>query len=226
MQEVNLVNVYIMGKKYAVPDSLTIMDAMEHAGYELKRGCGCRAGFCGACSTVYRLGDGHELYVGLACQTKVEPEMYLAQLPFYPARKAYYDLEEIRPSVADFAVLYPEVFKCLGCNSCTKVCPQDLNVMQYVAYLQRGDFTSAANESFDCLMCGLCVSRCPVNIVHYQAAILGRRLHSRYLVPAAGHLQQRIKEVEEGKWDEKVEELIKADTSQLKEMYNQREIEK
>ena len=226
MPEVNLVNIYIMGKKYEVPDSLTIMDAMEHAGYILKRGCGCRAGFCGACATFYRLGDGYELYVGLACQTKVEPEMYLAQLPFFPARKANYDIEKINASVADLSVLYPEIFKCLGCNSCTKVCPQDLNVMQYISYLQRGDFKKAANESFDCLMCGLCVSRCPANLVHYQAAILGRRLHARYLVPPANHLQNRIKEIETGNYDETLEEMAHAETAQLKEMYNQRDIEK
>ena len=43
----NMVNVYLMGKKYSVPSSLTIMGAMEYAGYQLVRGCGCRCGFCG-----------------------------------------------------------------------------------------------------------------------------------------------------------------------------------
>ena len=44
-----MVNVYFFGKKYSVPHSLTIMKAMEYAGYQLIRGCGCRNGFCGAC---------------------------------------------------------------------------------------------------------------------------------------------------------------------------------
>ena len=44
----NMVNVYFFGKKYTVPADLTIMTAMEYAGYTLKRGCGCRHGFCGA----------------------------------------------------------------------------------------------------------------------------------------------------------------------------------
>ena len=48
-----MVNVYLMGKKYEVPEGLTIMGAMEYAGYKLVRGCGCRNGFCGACATVY-----------------------------------------------------------------------------------------------------------------------------------------------------------------------------
>ena len=47
----NMVNVYFFGKKYTVPADLTIMTAMEYAGYTLKRGCGCRHGFCGACAT-------------------------------------------------------------------------------------------------------------------------------------------------------------------------------
>ena len=37
----NMVNVYFFGKKYSVPADLTIMTAMEYAGYTLKRGCGC-----------------------------------------------------------------------------------------------------------------------------------------------------------------------------------------
>ena len=37
MQE--MVNVYFFGKKYSVPADLTIMTAMEYAGYTLKRGC-------------------------------------------------------------------------------------------------------------------------------------------------------------------------------------------
>ena len=36
-----MVNVYFFGKKYSVPADLTIMTAMEYAGYYLKRGCGC-----------------------------------------------------------------------------------------------------------------------------------------------------------------------------------------
>ncbi len=225
MEKLNNINIYVMGKKYSVPDTLTIMDAMEYAGYQLKRGCGCRAGFCGACATVFRLGGDVELKVGLACQTKVEPDMYLAQIPFFPARKAIYDLNEISPSVANLSVLYPEVFRCLGCNSCTKVCPQDLNVMQYIAYLQRGDFQKAAEASFDCLMCGLCVSRCPVNIVHYNAGILARRLHGRHIAPVAPHLHTRVKEIKEGKYDGEIDKLMSVDEASLKDMYNRREIE-
>jgi ferredoxin len=56
--DADLIPVYIMGKQYMVPPTLTIMKAMEYAGYKLIRGVGCRGGFCGACGTAYRvMGD-------------------------------------------------------------------------------------------------------------------------------------------------------------------------
>jgi len=223
--EIKMVDIYIMGKRYSVPETLTIMDGMEYAGYQLKRGCGCRAGFCGACATVYRMAGDYELKVGLACQTKVEDGMYLAQIPFFPGRKATFDLEEITPSVAYFAQLYPEVYRCLGCSSCTKVCPQDIDVMQYIAYIQRGDFEKAADISFDCLMCGLCVSRCPVNIVHYNAALTARRLYSRYIAKPDAFLTERTRAIEEGKLDADIDELVGSEVDKLKELYANRDIE-
>ena len=56
-----MANVYLFGKKYVVPASLTIMEAMENCGYRLVRGCGCRNGFCGACATIYRIAGDREL---------------------------------------------------------------------------------------------------------------------------------------------------------------------
>ena len=45
----NLITVFIMGQAYKVPAEATIMGALEYAGYQIKRGAGCREGFCGAC---------------------------------------------------------------------------------------------------------------------------------------------------------------------------------
>ena len=66
------VNIFLFGKKYEVPENLTIMTAMEYAGYQLVRGCGCRNGFCGACATIYRIHGQQELKTCLACQQQVE----------------------------------------------------------------------------------------------------------------------------------------------------------
>lgn len=224
--DVNYVNIYIMGKKYEVPDSLTIMNAIEYAGYQLVRGCGCRAGFCGACATVYRIKGDYDIKVGLACQTKVEPEMYLTQIPFFPAQKSEYKLDELEPTAEQISEFYPEIYRCIGCNACTKVCPQDLKVMQYIGYAQRGQIDRCADESFDCVMCGLCASRCPAQIVHYNVGILARRLYGRHIAKPAEHLAKRVEEIEAGKFDAKVEELMKMSREELRKLYGERDIEK
>lgn len=225
IEDQEFVEIYIMGKKYRVPSSLTIMKGFEYAGYTLLRGCGCRAGFCGACSTVYRIGNNHELKVGLACQTKVEKDMYLTQIPFYPSHRVQYQMEELKANGDQVVELYPEITKCLGCNSCTKVCPQNLKVMKYISHAIRGEISKVADQSFDCLMCGLCSSRCPANIVQYKVGLLCRRLHSKYLAPNARHLQDRIEEIEKGAFDQELDELTKANKEALAEKYNNREIE-
>lgn len=225
IQDQETVDIYIMGKKYTVPSSLTIMKGFEYAGYTLLRGCGCRAGFCGACATVYRTGRDHELKVGLACQTKVEQDMYLTQIPFYPFHKVQYQLEELQADGDQVVELYPEITKCLGCNSCTNVCPQSIKVMKYVSHAIRGEISKVADESFDCLMCGLCASKCPANIVQYKVGLLCRRIHGKYLAPKALHLQERIKEIEEGAFDEALEELANANKETLAKKYNNRDIQ-
>ena len=122
-----MVNVFLMGKKYEVPANLTIMTAMEYAGYQLVRGCGCRNGFCGACATIYRIAGDRELKVALACQTQVQDNMYVATLPFFPLIKQVYDIEKIKPEQAVMMQLYPEIYSCIGCNACTKACTQELS---------------------------------------------------------------------------------------------------
>src|SRR4030043_343163 len=90
-----LIPIYIMGKRYEVPEGLTSMKAMEYAGYILIRGCGCRGGTCGACGTFYRKPGDYKLQVALACQKTVESDMYIAQIPFFPANRALYDFSRL-----------------------------------------------------------------------------------------------------------------------------------
>lgn len=222
----NKVNVYFFGKKYEVPSSLTIMKAMEYAGYQLVRGCGCRNGFCGACATIYRIKGKQELKTCLACQQQVEEGMYVATLPFFPLVKQVYDIEKIRPTEQIMMQLYPEIYSCIGCNACTKACPQGLNVMQYIAYAQRGEYAKCAEESFDCVMCGICSSRCPAGISHPQVAELARRLYGKYIAPQCEHLEKRVAEINRGDFDKFMQDIMGKPVSELKELYNNREIEK
>ncbi len=222
----NKVNVYFFGKKYQVPESLTIMKAMEYAGYELVRGCGCRNGFCGACATIYRIKGQQELKTCLACQQQVEEGMYVATLPFFPLVKQIYDVEKIKPTEQIMMQLYPEIYSCIGCNACTKSCTQGLNVMQYIAYAQRAEYEKCAEESFDCVMCGVCSARCPAGISHPQVAELARRLYGKYIAPESKHLTKKVQEINDGKYIPLIEEIMNKPIEELKELYNNREIEK
>jgi ferredoxin len=219
------VPIFIMGKEYMVPSSLTIMKAMEYAGYQLIRGAGCRGGFCGACATVYRVPGDYRLRIGLACQTVVEPGMHLAQIPFYPARRADYCLEELEPTFQTVVTTYPELLRCLSCGTCTKVCPQDIDVKQYMADAMQGDITAVADRSFDCIMCGLCVSRCPAEQVQPNVSILCRRLYGKYLAPNAEHLSERVAEIEAGKFDDGLAKMKSLGEEELRSMYDERGIE-
>jgi succinate dehydrogenase/fumarate reductase-like Fe-S protein len=225
MTEVAMIPIYIMGKRYRVPDSLTIMGALEYAGYKLVRGAGCRAAFCGACATVYRIDGDPKLYIGLACGTQVQSGMHLTQIPFYPADRADYRLDELEPTFAALVRLYPQLLKCLGCGTCTKSCPQDLQVKDYMAAAMRGDIARVADLSFDCIMCGMCVSRCPAEEAQPNIAILARRLYGRNLLPRAKHLADRVAEINTGRYDDEFAKIKVMPDAELRQMYNTRDIE-
>lgn len=221
----NLVAIYIMGKRYEVPSNLTIMKAMEYAGYKLVRGCGCRAGFCGACATVYRTAGDYRLKIGLACQTVVKPEMYIAQIPFFPVERVEYRLDELEPTLESLVKLYPELMRCLSCGVCTRSCPQDLDVKDYMADAMKGDIAAVARKSFDCIMCGLCAARCPAEEPQYRIAILCQRLYGKYLAPKSKHLEERVGEIKEGRFTEDLGRMKGMSQEELRRMYAEREIE-
>ncbi len=217
--------IYVMGKQYEVPETLTIMKAMEFVGFKFIRGAGCRGGICGACPTVYRKAGDYKLYFGLACQTVVEPNMYLTQIPFYPANRATYTIDEIEPTAETVHALYPELFRCVACNNCTKACPMDVQVLDYISALKQGDIAKAAELSFDCIQCGLCAGRCMGELPQYHMAQLARRLYGKYLQPRAAHLKKRVEEIVSGKYDTLLDELTKMSKKELEKRYMERERE-
>ncbi|UCH79498.1 MAG: 4Fe-4S dicluster domain-containing protein [Candidatus Coatesbacteria bacterium] len=214
-----------MGRKHRVPAGLTILQAMEFSGYTLVRGVGCRGGVCGACSAAYRLADDYHLKSGLACQTVVEDGMELVQLPFFPGNKAVYEVEAITPDESTLREFYPEIARCMGCNSCTLICPQNLEVMEYMSAALRGDVAKVAELSFECILCRLCATRCPADEVQPFVAILARRLYGRHLAPPSPHLAQRVAEIKEGTFEAGLGEMKEKSKDELTEMYKARDIE-
>jgi Fe-S oxidoreductase len=204
---------------------LTILKAFEWSGFHLTRGVGCRGGFCGACGTVYRLQNDHILYYALACQTVVVPGMVLGQIPFFPAQRPAYRLETLEPTGETLLQVYPEILRCYGCNTCTKACPQGIDVLNYMSAAVRGDISAVAEISFDCIACGLCVARCPSENAPPNVALLARRLHGKYLAPRAEHLSLRNQEIEAGVFHDEIESLMAVPADELKQRYLSREIE-
>lgn len=221
-----MATIYIMGKAYKVPNTLTIMKAIEYVGYRFVRSCGCRGGFCGACTTFYRVKNDYKLYVDLACQKRVEDGIYIVQLPFMPAEKQKWDLDKMKPATDEVIRVFPEITRCLSCNVCTQACPQDIEVMRAIQALRRGDLEDSVNLTFDCISCGACSMRCPAEITHYQVFQLARRLYGKYETIPAKHLMERVKEIEEGRFDDEVSKLMDTNVEELKELYKKREIEK
>ncbi len=223
--ENSLVTVYIMGKAYEVPAEATIMGAIEYAGHQIIRGAGCREGYCGACATIYRLPGDYKIRTGLACMTMVEDGMTLAQVPSVPAEKAIYDIEKLKPNVSAIQQMYPSVFRCVACNTCTKSCPQGLQVMDYVQAAKRGDIAAVMDLSFDCVVCGLCMLRCPAEITQPLMGIMAKRLYGRYLRQDSPELAERVKAVEDGAYEAEYAEMMAMSREDLSKRYYARDSE-
>jgi Fe-S oxidoreductase len=220
-----MVEIFILGQRYAVPEGLTILKAFEWSGFHLTRGVGCRGGFCGACGTVYRMPNDHILYYALACQTMIKPGMILGQIPFFPAQHPAYRIEDLKPLGEALLQIYPEILRCYGCNTCTKACPQEIDVLNYMSAALRGDIASVAEISFDCINCGLCTARCPSENVPPNVALLSRRLYGKYLAPHAEHLRHRNQEIDAGAFRAEITGLKIMTVDELKQRYVAREIE-
>ncbi|MEJ2246782.1 MAG: 4Fe-4S dicluster domain-containing protein [Acidobacteriota bacterium] len=221
VEKVQMIPIYIMGKKYKVPLGLTIMKALEYSGYQLKRGCGCRGGVCGACVTIYRREDEYKWKIGLACQTVAEPDIFLVQLPYVPAHKASYDIRAIETTEEQVSALYPELMRCMGCNTCTRSCPMELSVMDYISATLRGEWQTVVKLSMDCIMCGMCAARCPGELAPFNIAMLVRRMVGKSAHKTPPTVAQRLKDIESGVYKEELDKLKKLNKEQLLPYYQE-----
>jgi len=218
---IKMIPIYVMGRRYEVPRGLTILKALEFAGYRIVRGCGCRGGVCGACVTVYRMKGDYKLNVGLACQTVVTSEMNLVQLPYTPANRVLHAIRSVIPDETAVFQAYPEMMRCVACNTCTKSCPMGLDVMNYMAAAKQGDFRKVVELSIECSMCGMCAARCPAEISPFNIALLIRRIYGKYAIPPDPHLIQRLNEIKEGTYKKELESLESTDFEALKEKFKE-----
>ena len=69
------------------------------------------------------------------------------------------------PEVAADAAARSEAHRCIGCNRCEPVCPQDLAPRELLWLTQAGNWDAAASQGLDrCIQCRLCDRSCPSQI--------------------------------------------------------------
>ena len=98
--------------------------------------------------------------------------------------------------------------------------------MEAISAALREDIKEAANLSLNCVMCGLCAARCPAELTPYGILLLCRRIYGRYIQVPFIDIPPRIKEIESGKYDAELDQLIKLDIDRLKEIYKEAQADK
>ncbi len=151
--------------------------------------------------------------------------MTFGQIPFFPTRHSPYHIDELQAAGGTLLALYPEIIRCFGCNTCTKACPQGLDVLQIMSAALRDDLRAVAETSFDCIQCELCAARCPADLAPSEVALVARRLYGKYLAPPAAHLHQRIAEIDDGQFNDEIASLKAMPVEALRARYNARQIE-
>jgi hypothetical protein len=59
-----------------------------------------------------------------------------------------------------------------------------------------------------------------------MVGVLARRLTGKYIAPETEHLKNRVAEINHGDYDELIEQIMQKPITEMKELYNTREIEK
>jgi NADH dehydrogenase/NADH:ubiquinone oxidoreductase subunit G len=72
----------IQGQPVEVPEGMTLLNAMQVAGYDYLKGCGCRMGDCGECAVYYRLPGSAVTLRDFSCEMRVAEGMEVMDVPF------------------------------------------------------------------------------------------------------------------------------------------------
>jgi succinate dehydrogenase/fumarate reductase-like Fe-S protein len=220
-QESSLEKVLIvfLGQSYRVPALSTVLQALEGVGYRFIHGVGCRGGLCGACAFVGRVEGQDESKPGLACQSIVEDGLHVMMVSSWPVRRATHTLAGKGAQYQTVREAYPELLRCMGCNTCTRTCPQDLPVMDMMSEAFRNEFRRICQDSFDCILCGMCGARCPADIAPFNIFLYVRRLSGLYLTPPSRNAARRVEELDADKFEPELDHLMKANKDEMENMF-------
>jgi hypothetical protein len=215
MSDKKLITMELEGRKIRVPEGLTVIEALWDTGHDVKRGIGCLSGLCGACTVAYLDKKSAKVRFGLGCQVVVAEGMNVIMLPYFPSRVACYRMEEMEDPYARLPEVYPEVASCTGCRACN-VCPEWINVAEFMRNAKEGNCSAAAAPVMDCHMCGLCASRCPQSIApQYIGLYLQRASARQRAIPP--ELEGRLAQIRDDDYRAHWDEAAPLDAAGLKE---------
>jgi len=173
------VTLTINGKSITAPASLSVIQALWHAGYPRVEGVGCLGGVCGSCCVMIRRTESSELQMELGCQLLIEEGMDVFFQIFDTPSHHSYQLSEINSSwdvQTEFHRIFPEAQKCRHCHGCNKACPKDIDVEKGVDLAISGHFRESGELFVDCVMCDLCMTSCPEFIEPNHVGQFSRRV--------------------------------------------------
>ncbi|OOZ38581.1 ferredoxin [Solemya pervernicosa gill symbiont] len=174
-----LVQLTINGNEITAPSSLSVIQALWHAGYPRVKSVGCLEGVCGSCRVLVRREDDADVSMELGCQTLVENGMQVIFLVFPTPTHHTYQLDEIKNSwdvQAQFHRIFPEAQDCRHCGGCVKTCPKGIDVEHGVRLANKGRFKEAGDLFIECIMCNLCMTACPELISPNHVGLFSRRV--------------------------------------------------
>jgi succinate dehydrogenase/fumarate reductase-like Fe-S protein len=195
-----VVNAVIDGKAIQAPSSLSVIQALWHAGYPRVKGVGCLEGVCGSCRVLVRRNDDAGVNIELGCQTLVEEGMQVMFLVFPNPTHHHYRLSQIKNSwdvQAAFHRIFPEAANCRHCGGCTKGCPKGIDVEKGVELASKGRFREAGDLFVECIMCNICMTGCAEEIAPNHVGLFSRRV-TGYFHSRPSNLIHRLEQIRKG----------------------------
>ena len=202
------VSLNINGQPISAPESLSVIQALWHAGYPRVKGVGCLDGVCGSCRVMVRRAGSAEIKMELGCQLLIEEGMDVFFAVFETQSQHSYDLSEISTSwdvQTEFHKIFPEAEKCRHCNGCNKACPKEINVEEGIDLAVKGRFKESGELFVDCVMCNLCMTGCPEFIDPNHVGLFARRV-TGYFHTRPSNLINQLEGIRTGELDVDIEE--------------------
>jgi heterodisulfide reductase subunit C len=94
-----------------------------------------------------------------------------------------------------------------------------LEVMDIISAALRNDLEEVVHLSMECVMCGMCAARCPAELAPFNISLLIRRIYGRYVLHRPATLDQRLKDIREGRFSKGLLDLKNSGKTHLENQF-------